>query len=106
MDKNNKRPLDDDNDELPCTNAKKQKATFERMELPTTSTRETTSLVNSCDNDECSNINTKKQKVILNTAELPTKATKEIIGLTNLCDDVIMHIFQYLSHDNLSKMAL
>lgn len=106
MEKNNKRPLDDDNDERPCINAKKQKATLDRTALPTTSSKEATSLVNLCNNDECSNVSSKKLKAILDTTELPTTSTKETIGLANLCDDVIMHIFQYLSHDNLSKMAL
>lgn len=34
-----------------------------------------------------------------------SSSSKEVIGLPNLCDDVLMHIFKYLSNDNLANMA-
>lgn len=56
------------------------------------------------ENEECYDSETKKIKV---THELTTPQSKlpGTIGFINLCDDVIMHIFKYLSHDDLANMS-
>jgi len=50
---------------------------------------------------------TKKPKAspIAKTTSQP-KSSKEIVGFQDLSDDVIMYLFKYLSHDDLTKMAL
>ncbi|XP_050526769.1 uncharacterized protein LOC126897293 [Daktulosphaira vitifoliae] len=57
----------------------------------------------SIDNDDHGEENTKKLK--LKHGILCSK-NSSTINLTDLCDDVIMHIFKFLSHDNLANMSL
>jgi len=59
--------------------------------------------------DECQYLHTETKKpkaslVTKTTSQL--KSSKEIVGFKDLSDDVIMYLFQYLSHDNLAKMSL
>jgi len=59
--------------------------------------------------DGCQYLHTETKKP--KASQVPTvtsqpKSSKEIVGFQDLSDDVIMYLFQYLSHDNLAKMAL
>ncbi|XP_050424852.1 uncharacterized protein LOC126835980 [Adelges cooleyi] len=59
----------------------------------------------SIENDEYDENDSKKFKVthepFVSCVEYPTA-----VNLTSLCDDVIMHIFKFLTHDNLANMSL
>lgn len=59
--------------------------------------------------DECQYLHTETKKPkasLVSKTTLEPKSSKEIVGFQDLSDDVIMYLFQFLSHDNLAKMAL